>query len=181
MEELEVRDGRIRLVQGDITRQAADAIVTAANAALAGGGGVDGAVHRAAGPGLLAACREIGGCPTGSAVRTGAFGLQERGIRHVIHAVGPVWRGGGEGEADHLRCAYRRGLELAEEAGCSSLAFPSISTGVYGFPVERAAPIAIGAAREFLAADAASLREVVFVLFDAATLGAFREALEGLR
>lgn len=181
MIELDIGDRRIRLEQGDITRQRTDAIVTAANAALAGGGGVDGAVHRAAGPGLLAACREIGGCPTGSAVRTGAFGLEERGIRHVIHAVGPVWRGGGEAEADHLRGAYRRGLELADEAGCGSLAFPSISTGVFGFPVERAASVAVATAREFLAENPVSLREVVFVLFDAATFGAFRKALEGLR
>ena len=177
---MEIGRRLLLLERGDITARRADAIVTAANAGLAGGGGVDGAVHEAAGPGLLEACREIGGCPTGSAVRTPSFGLQDRGIRHVIHAVGPVWRGGSAGEEQHLEGAYRRSLELAEEARCASISFPSISTGVYGFPVERAAPIALEAARSFLRADASALQEVVFVLFDDLTGSRFEEALGGL-
>ncbi len=172
-----VGKGHISLVQGDITRQRADAIVTAANASLRGGGGVDGAVHRAVGPELLAACREIGGCPTGSAVRTPAFGLARRGVRHVIHAVGPRWRDGAQGEPDLLRGAYRRSLEIADQAGCASIAFPSISTGVYGYPVDQAAPLALETARAFLGGPARGLRRVAFILFDADTFGHFQRAL----
>jgi O-acetyl-ADP-ribose deacetylase len=170
--------GRILLEQGDITLRRADALVTAANAGLRGGGGVDGAIHRAAGPGLLAACRAIGSCKTGSAVVTSACDLEQRGVRFVIHAVGPVWKGGGSGEDEALRGAYARSLELAEEEGLSSIAFPSISTGIYGFPVERAAPIALEAARRFLEERASSLLEIVFVLFDGGTLATFERAAE---
>jgi O-acetyl-ADP-ribose deacetylase (regulator of RNase III) len=166
----------IRLVQGDITEQRVDAIVTAANAGLRGGGGVDGAVHRAAGRGLLAACREIGGCPTGSAVITPSFDLAGQGVENVIHAVGPIF---GDSDADDqlLAGAYRRSLELAAENGLASIAFPSISTGVYGFPIERAAPIAVDTARTFLAENPGSVATVVFVLFDAGTYEQFERAL----
>lgn len=174
-----VRNGRIVLVQGDITRQPADALVTAANAGLRGGGGVDGAVHRAAGPGLLEACRAIGGCPTGSAVSTPAFALETMGVRRVIHAVGPRWRDGSSGEHDLLRGAYRCSLEIAEQEGAASIAFPSISTGVYGFPVDQAAPLALKAAGEFLRA-AEIVREIRFVLFDADTYDHFRRAMQEL-
>ncbi|WP_261663389.1 macro domain-containing protein [Deinococcus sp. Marseille-Q6407] len=136
---------RLSLVQGDITRQPADAIVTAANSGLRGGGGVDGAVHAAAGPELLAALRPIGGTPTGTAVITPAFRLEARGVRWVIHAVGPVWHGGGRGEAGQLAGAYRQSLDLAAEAGAHSVAFPLISAGVYGYPLEGALDIALSA------------------------------------
>jgi O-acetyl-ADP-ribose deacetylase (regulator of RNase III) len=176
MNEIPVGERRIVLVRGDITRQRVDAVVTAANAGLRGGGGVDGAVHRAAGPELLRACRALGGCATGSAVMTPAFGLSENGVRHVIHAVGPIWHGGGEGEAELLAGAYHQSLVLADGAGLSSVAFPSISTGIYGFPVERAAPIALRTVREFLGSEAASLTRVLLVLFDAATYDAYAVA-----
>lgn len=135
----------IRVWQGDITTLAVDAIVNAANASLLGGGGVDGAIHRAAGPGLLAECHGLGGCPTGQARITGGHGLR---ARHVIHAVGPVWHGGGRGEDDLLASAYRESLALAREHGLTTLAFPAISTGIYGFPADRAARIAVRTIRE---------------------------------
>ena len=139
----------LRVVTGDITTLAVDAIVNAANESLLGGGGVDGAIHRAAGPGLLEECRAIGGCPTGEAVMTGGYDLP---AAHVIHTVGPVWRGGGAGEDAALTACYRNCLRLAAEHGLTSLAFPSISTGVYGFPKDRAARIAVTTLRESLAA-----------------------------
>jgi len=174
----QIGSGTIELVQGDITRLEVDAIVTAANSGLRGGGGVDGAVHRAAGPRLLEACRGVGGCPTGSAVITEAYDLEERGVRFVIHAVGPVWKGGSKGEADLLRGAYEKSLELADTHDCQSVAFPSISTGVYGFPIASAAPIAIATAAAFLAAGPTNLGRVVFSLFDGGTLSAFSRALQ---
>ena len=177
MKTARVGQGSITLVQGDITRQRVDAMVTAANSGLRGGGGVDGAIHRAAGPRLLAACAKIGGCPTGSAALTAAFDLEQNGVRHVIHAVGPIWRGGGAGEPGLLRGAYRASLEAADGAGCRSIAFPSISTGVYGFPVASAAPLALDAAHEFLRKPPRQLRDVTFVLFDAHTEQRFEEAL----
>lgn len=134
---------RLSLVQGDITRQQVDAVVTAANAGLRGGGGVDGAIHSAAGPELLAALRPIGGTPTGTAVLTPAFRLEERGVRWVIHAVGPVWHGGTRGEAEALAGAYRHSLDLAAEAGAQSAAFPLISAGIYGYPLEQALDVAL--------------------------------------
>lgn len=170
--------GHVALIQGDITGLPVDIIVTAANTALRGGGGVDGAVHRAAGPELLAACRKIGGCPAGDAVRTDAFLLSEKDVRFIVHAVGPKWAGGDMGEDGLLRGSYRRSLELAEESGCGSIAFPSISTGVYAFPVERAAPIAVETVRDFLAGKPAHVRRVVFALFDVPTLEVFSKALQ---
>lgn len=163
------------LVQGDIAAQTTDAVVTAANKQLMGGGGVDGVIHRAAGPELLRAIRAIGGTPTGTAVITPAFGLERRGVRFVIHAVGPVWRGGTQGEAEQLAGAYRQSLRLAAEHGCRSVAFPAISTGVYGYPTEQAAPVALRALQT-------GLREwpdlsVRVVLYDAGTLRVFERAL----
>lgn len=180
MDELRIGERRLHLLPRDITRLQVEAMVTAANAGLRGGGGVDGAVHRAAGPRLLAACREIGGCPTGAAVRTPAFDLERHGVRYVIHAVGPIWQGGGAGEDELLASAYQSSLEIAAAAGCTSIAFPSISTGVYGFPVERAAPIALATLRDFLTGGAGSLREVMMVLFDPDTFETYARALAAL-
>jgi O-acetyl-ADP-ribose deacetylase (regulator of RNase III) len=174
MREQNVGEGVLRLQHADITTLQVDAIVNAANQSLAGGGGVDGAIHRAAGPELMNELRtRYTGCPTGSAVITGAHGL---GARYVIHAVGPRWRDGEHGEADLLRSAYRTAFALAAEHGCASVAAPSISTGIYGFPVERAAPIALEEARDALRGDT-SLRSVTFALFSPADLEAFAAAL----
>ncbi|MCU0307558.1 MAG: macro domain-containing protein [Thermoleophilia bacterium] len=162
----------VSLVQGDITAQAADAIVNAANRDLAPGGGVDGAIRRAGGPGITAQTVRIGGCPTGGACATGAGDLA---ARHVIHAVGPVWLGGGAGEPDLLASCHRAAVGLAGELGCRSVALPAISTGIFGFPVERAAPIAIAAASE--AAGPAGVEEVRFVLWAREDLDAFAQAL----
>lgn len=175
--QLQIGNGILRLVQGDITRQATDAIGNAANSGLRGGGGVDGAIHRAAGPALMEACRKIGGCPTGSAVITHAGSLK---AKFVIHAVGPVWRGGTANEDSLLAGAYRTCMDLAAQNRCRSLSLPSISTGVYGFPVDRAAPIALRVAADFLRGEKTSLEEIVFVLFDGRTFDTFRAALEGL-
>ena len=164
----------IELVRGDLTKERVDAIVNAANSSLLGGGGVDGAIHRAGGPAILEACRAIrarrGPLPTGQAVSTVAGELP---AKYVIHTVGPVWQGGARGEADLLASAYRSSFTVAEELGVTSLAFPSISTGAYGYPVELAAPVAIAAVREALA-RASSVRLVRFVLFDEATLAAYQ-------
>lgn len=168
--------GRTSVLQGDITTLALDAIVNAANESLLGGGGVDGAIHRAAGPELLAHCRTLGGCPTGDAKITPGFRLP---ARHVIHTVGPVWRGGGAGEDGLLASCYRRSLEVAAAHGLRSIAFPAISTGVYRFPPERAARIAVRTVAEFLNADD-RFERVVFCCFDAASLERHVEALEEL-
>ena len=172
--------GTIEILQGDITRVRADALVTAANSGLRGGGGVDGAIHRTAGPGLLDACRAIGGCPTGSAVATPAFNLEHNGVSTVIHAVGPVWHGGSQGEPGLLESAYQKSLLAAEEQGCASIAFPSISTGVYGFPTGRAAPIALSTCRKHLEGQATQVQKIIFALFDDQTFGTFKKALEEL-
>ena len=168
---------RFEFVQGDITTVAVDAIVNAANGTLLGGGGVDGAIHRAGGPAIMAECRRLGGCDTGDAKATTGGDLP---ARYVIHAVGPVWRGGGAGEADLLASAHRRAIELADELGCESVAFPAISTGIYGYPVGRAAEVALAAAGA-AAADAANVRRVVFVLFSAGDLDVFLRTAAGLR
>ena len=169
---------RLELVQGDITIQHVDAIVNAANAALAGGGGVDGAIHRAAGRVLMQQTREWypQGCPTGHAVATDAGMLK---ARHVFHAVGPVWRGGGAGEPKLLASAYRRCLELAIEHACGSVAFPAISTGVYGYPKDLAAEVSLTTARDFLVQQGQPAL-VRFVLFDGGTFGAFARVLEAI-
>jgi len=162
----------IELVRGDITAQRVDAIVNAANASLLGGGGVDGAIHRAAGPELLAECRLLGGCDTGDAKATGGGRLPSR---YVVHTVGPVWRGGGESEPELLASCHRRSLEVAAALGCRTVAFPAISTGVYGYPVELAARVAIAAVREAFAPPVELVR---FVLFSEGHLDAFRRALD---
>lgn len=156
---------RIRIEQGDITRQQVDAIVNAANSSLLGGGGVDGAIHRAAGPQLLEECRTLGGCPTGEARLTKGYGLP---AKWVIHTVGPVWQGGNQHEDALLAAAYRNSLAIAAEQRMDSVAFPSISTGAYRFPLERATRIAIDTVREHQAREAFP-RTVVFVCFDGAT------------
>lgn len=163
----------ITLLRGNIVDERADALVTAANKELAGGGGVDGVVHRAAGPELLRFLRTLGGCPTGSAVLSPAFDLEARGVKFVIHAVGPMWRGGGANEADLLASAYRRSVELALEHGCASVAFPAISTGVYGYPVREAATVALRALRSAIAERDLDVR---VVLFDVGTLHEFERA-----
>lgn len=179
--EARVSPARLVLLQGDITEQATDAIVNAANTGLLGGGGVDGAIHRRGGPAIRAECRRIraerGGCPTGQAVITTAGRLP---ARYVIHAVGPVWSGGRRGEDDLLASAYRSSLRLAAELGLRSIAFPSISTGAYRFPVERAAGIALRTVRDFLLGEPHALEEVRFVLFTPADLAAYEHALERL-
>ncbi|MFV0298710.1 MAG: O-acetyl-ADP-ribose deacetylase [Hyphomicrobiaceae bacterium] len=167
---------RIDIVTGDITLLDVDAIVTAANSGLRGGGGVDGAVHRAAGPHLLDACRKIGGCPTGEARLTPGFNLT---ARYVIHAVGPIWEGGGQGEDGLLASAYMSSLLVARDAGIYSLAFPAISTGVYGFPPDRAAPIAVATIARFLADDT-SIERVVLACFDKASHDRHAAALAAL-
>ena len=172
------RSDRIEIVQGDITKRAADAIVNAANSSLLGGGGVDGAIHRAGGPAILEECRRLGGCDTGEAKATTAGDLP---ARHVVHTVGPLWRGGGSGEDELLAACHRNALEVASGLGCRTVAFPAVSTGAYGFPLERAAPIAVGVTAEELARRP-ELERVTFVLSGDDALAAFTRAwreLEG--
>jgi O-acetyl-ADP-ribose deacetylase (regulator of RNase III) len=168
----------IRLVVGDITRVPADAMVNAANARLAGGGGVDGAIHRAGGPAIMRELdiirAETGGCPTGSAVATTAGDLP---ARYVFHAVGPVYQGGGQGETELLASCYRTCLRLAEERNAIVISFPSISTGVYGYPIQEAAPIALREVIRHLGRSDSTLREVVFVLFARGDYDVYTRAL----
>lgn len=167
---------RVSVIVADITTLDVDAIVNAANRSLVSGGGVDGAIHRAAGPELQAECQLLGGCETGDAKITGGYRLK---ARHVIHAVGPIWRGGGRGEAELLSSCYSRALELAAEHGLTSIAFPSISTGIYGFPKDEAARIAVAAVTRHLR-DAELPESVTFCCFDEATASFHRAAFAAL-
>jgi O-acetyl-ADP-ribose deacetylase (regulator of RNase III) len=164
---------RIEIVEGDITKQRVDAIVNAANTTLLGGGGVDGAIHRAAGPELLEECRTLGGCPTGQAKITAGYKLP---ARWVIHTVGPVWRDGQHGEEDLLASCYRNSLALAEQKGVRTIAFPSISTGAYGFPMDKAARIAAAESRMFLERNS-SMEKVVLVCFGKSAFDVHRNAV----
>jgi O-acetyl-ADP-ribose deacetylase (regulator of RNase III) len=176
-----VGKARLAITQGDITRQATDAIVNAANSGLMGGGGVDGTIHRVGGPAILEECKLIvakqGRLPTGQAVITTGGKLK---AKYVIHTVGPVWRGGDRGEAALLESAYTESLKLAAANGLSSVSFPSISTGAYGYPLAEAATIALGTAKAFLSDTPGLLREVVFVLFEDRSYRTYVEALEAL-
>lgn len=169
---------KLSLRQGDITQQATEAIVNAANSSLMGGGGVDGAIHRAGGPAILEACQQIvarqGRLPTGQAVITTGGNLK---ARFVIHTVGPVWHGGNQGEPELLASAYRESLKIAAENKLSSISFPSLSTGAYGYPMAAAAGVALKAVISFLKEQSSSIKEVVFVLFDAVTLASYAAAL----
>lgn len=173
---VDVNDARVELVQGDITRQDTDAIVNAANPSLLGGGGVDGAIHRAGGLEILAECRRLGGCPPGEARITGGGQLK---ARYVIHAVGPVYYNGTSGEPERLANAYRCSLTLADRHGLQSVSFPSISTGAYGYPVERAAPIALRTVVDYLRQHR-GIELVRFVLYDTPTYTVYEDALRAL-
>lgn len=172
---IKVGDAVVEVVQGDLTLEDVDAIVNAANNSLLGGGGVDGAIHRAGGPAILEACRPLGGCATGDAKITTAGRMK---ARHVIHTVGPVYRDGGHGEPELLASCFRRSLEVAAENGLKSVSFPAISCGVYGYPIPEAARIAIDTVCAFLAAPGHGITRVRFVLFGAGTLVPFQQALE---
>jgi O-acetyl-ADP-ribose deacetylase (regulator of RNase III) len=175
---IKINQSRLSIIQGDITHQATDAIVNAANSGLMGGGGVDGAIHRAGGPAILEDCKKIvarqGRLPTGQAVITTAGNMK---AKHVIHTVGPVWQGGTHGEPELLANAYRESLKLAAANQLASISFPSISTGVYGYPIDKAAVTAIKEAIAFLA-EPASIKEVVFVLYDTRTFEIYAEELK---
>lgn len=177
--EVTLNQARLSIIQGDITKQATDAIVNAANPGLMGGGGVDGAIHRGGGPAILEECKQIvakqGRLPTGKAVITTGGNLR---AKHVIHTAGPIWQGGGRNEAALLESAYRESLKLAAEHNLTSISFPSISTGAYGYPVAEASKVAIKVAVSFLREQVTSLKEVVFVLFDSRTYEAYSFALE---
>jgi O-acetyl-ADP-ribose deacetylase (regulator of RNase III) len=177
MTETEIVGTLVEVVLGDITRQATDAIVNAANTTLLGGGGVDGAIHRAGGPAILEECRRLGGCLTGDAKITTGGRLP---ARFVVHTVGPVYRDGRHGEPELLASAYRRSLEVAAAHDVRSIAFPSISTGAYGFPIAEAAPVALAAVAAFLQAHPGRLDAVRLVVFDAADLSVYTEALARL-
>lgn len=168
---------RIRIIEGDLTKLDTDAIVNAANSSLLGGGGVDGAIHRAAGPALLAECRGIGGCPTGESRITGGYQLK---AKHVIHTVGPVYRDGGKGEPALLRSCYESSLTLASENGVRSIGFPAISCGIYGYPMRDAARIALTTTRDYLEAHS-EIDSVTFVLFGRDALQTYEDVRKELR
>jgi O-acetyl-ADP-ribose deacetylase (regulator of RNase III) len=172
-----INQARLSITKGDITLQTTDAIVNAANSSLMGGGGVDGAIHRAGGPAILEECKQIVSrqrrLPTGKAVITTAGNMK---AKYVIHTVGPIWHGGSQGEAELLASAYRESLQLAADNNLSSISFPSISTGAYGYPVDKASRIAIKTVISFLS-KTTSIKEVIFVLFDARTLEAYADTL----
>jgi len=176
--QITVNQAKLSIMKGDITQQATDAIVNAANSSLMGGGGVDGAIHRAGGPAILEECRQIvsrqGRLLTGKAVLTTGGNLK---AKYVIHTVGPIWHGGSKGEAELLESAYRESLKLAAENHLASISFPSISTGAYGYPVDEASRVTLGAAISFLHESFTSIKEVVFVLFDSRTFDAYSSAL----
>jgi len=176
--EASINQTKLSIIQGDITRQATDAIVNAANSSLMGGGGVDGAIHRAGGPAILEECKQIvarqGRLPTGQAVITTGGNLK---ARFVIHTVGPIWHGGNQGEPELLASAYRESLKVAAENKLNSVSFPSISTGAYGYPIAEAARVAINTIVSFLREQSTSIKEVVLVLFDATTLASYWSAL----
>jgi len=177
--EVEINQARLAIVQGDITKQATDAIVNAANSGLMGGGGVDGAIHRAGGPAILEECKQIvarqGRLPAGKAVITTGGNLA---ARHVIHTVGPIWQGGNKGETGLLASAYKESLKLAAAHNLTSISFPSISTGAYGYPLAEAARLATATVASFLKEQVTSVKEVVFALFDARTYEAYASALK---
>jgi len=177
--ETTVNKTKVSMIQGDITKQATEAIVNAANPSLMGGGGVDGAIHRAGGPAILEECQKIvarqGRLPTGEAVITTGGNLK---ARYVIHTVGPIWHGGSRNEAELLKSAYYECLKLATENKLASIAFPSISTGAYGYPMDKAAKIAVSTVVSFLKEQATSLKDVVFVLFDSRTYQSYCSALQ---
>jgi len=179
--EVSINQSKLAIIQGDITRQATDAIVNAANPGLMGGGGVDGAIHRAGGPAILEECKQIvsrqGQLPTGKAVITTAGNLK---ARFVIHTVGPIWHGGNKGEPELLASAYQESLKMAAEHNLSSISFPSISTGAYGYPVAEAAEVAVKTAASFLKEQLTSIKEVAFVLFDSATFQSYSSMLGGI-
>jgi len=173
-----INQAKLSIIKGDITRQATDAIVNAANSSLMGGGGVDGAIHRAGGPAILEACKQIvsrqGRLPTGQAVITTAGNMK---AKYVVHTVGPIWHGGSQKEAELLASAYRESLKLAAENNLTGISFPSISTGAYGYPIDEASRIAIKTVASFLQ-ETTSIKEVVFVLFDSRTFDAYATALQ---
>jgi len=176
--EVTINQVKLRIIQGDITQQGTDAIVNAANSSLMGGGGVDGAIHRAGGPAILDQCKQIvarqGQLPTGKAVITTGGNLK---AKYVIHTVGPIWHGGNKGEPELLASAYQESLKLAAKNNLNSISFPSISTGAYGYPVSQASKLAINTVITLLSQSTTSLREAVFVLFDSQTFGAYASAL----
>jgi O-acetyl-ADP-ribose deacetylase (regulator of RNase III) len=171
---VDINGKSLELVEGDITKQEIDAIANAANSALRGGGGVDGAIHRAGGPGIMEECRKIGGCPPGEAVVTTAGRLN---AKKVIHTVGPIWRGGKQGEAEILKNAYLNSLKLAEESSLKSIAFPSISTGVYGYPLKDASTVALGTVIAYLKGNT-GIELVRFVLFGVDSYKAYENTLK---